>query len=119
MWKDNERGRTMKLITAIVQDADAHRLIATLTGKGFGTTKLATTGGFLREGNTTLLIGVEENKLDDALDIIKEVCKRRSQISSASVSSPSAASAYVPYPVEVTVGGATIFVQDVEQFIKV
>jgi uncharacterized protein YaaQ len=109
----------MKLITAIVQDADAHRLVTTLTEKGFGTTKLATTGGFLRAGNTTLLIGVENQKLDEAIELVKKICKKRNQVTTASVPSPGTASAYVPYPVEVTVGGAIVFVQDVEQFIKI
>ena len=45
----------MKLIVAIVQDEDAGRLVSALMDKGFGVTKLATTGGFLRAGNTTLI----------------------------------------------------------------
>ena len=52
----------MKLIVAIVQDEDAGRLVSALMDKGFGVTKLATTGGFLRAGNTTLISGVEDDK---------------------------------------------------------
>ena len=55
----------MKLIVAIVQDEDAGRVVSALMDKGFGVTKLATTGGFLRAGNTTLISGVEDEKLDD------------------------------------------------------
>ena len=60
----------MKLIIAIVQDEDASRLVNQLMKAGIGVTKLATTGGFLRAGNTTLLIGVDDAKLQGTLDII-------------------------------------------------
>ncbi|MGQ9510337.1 MAG: cyclic-di-AMP receptor [Thermaceae bacterium] len=53
----------MRLILAIVQDADAPGLTKALLEKGFRSTKLASTGGFLREGNTTLLLGVEGEQL--------------------------------------------------------
>ena len=59
----------MKLIIAIVQDEDASRLIGQLMNDGFGVTKLATTGGFLRAGNTTLLVGVDDDKLRNVMDI--------------------------------------------------
>lgn len=109
----------MKLIIAIVQDDDAGDLIDILTEDGFRVTKLATTGGFLKAGNTTLMIGVEKEKVDKVLASIEEVCKTREQV----VTSPSpvagSTGVYVPYPVEVEVGGATIFVVDVDQFIKI
>ena len=57
----------MKLIIAIVQDEDASRLVNKLMNEGFGATKLATTGGFLRSGNTTLLTGVDDDKLETAM----------------------------------------------------
>ena len=110
----------MKLIVAIVQDEDASRLVNTLMKEGFSVTKLATTGGFLRAGNTTLLLGVEDEKLRAAMDVIEHICKSRKHISvaptmPAMVDSHGAAT----YPVEVTVGGATVFVLEVEQFLKV
>ena len=70
----------MKLIIAIVQDEDSARLLSSLMKKGIGVTKLATTGGFLKAGNTTLLIGVDEERIDDAVDIIEKVCKSRKQL---------------------------------------
>ena len=73
----------MKLIVAIVQDEDAVRLVSALMEKGFGVTKLATTGGFLRAGNTTLISGVDDEKLDDALGIIEHICKSREQITAS------------------------------------
>lgn len=108
----------MKLIIAIVQDNDAGELIDALTEGGFRVTKLATTGGFLKSGNTTLMIGVEASKVDEVLGLIEDVCKTRDQV----VTSPSpvagSTGVYVPYPVEVEVGGATVFVVDVDKFIK-
>ena len=88
--------------------------------KGFGVTKLATTGGFLRAGNTTLISGVEDEQLDPALSIIERVCKSREQITaSATHMSGGTSGVYVPYPIKVTVGGATVFVLEVSQFLKV
>lgn len=109
----------MKLIIAIVQDEDASRLLGKLMAEGFGATKLATTGGFLRSGNTTLLAGVDDEKLDAAMSIIENTCKSRKQMAPMHTSVPGAGGMYVPaYPVQVTVGGATVFVLDVEQFHK-
>lgn len=108
----------MKLIIAIVQDDDAGELIDILTDSGFRVTKLATTGGFLKAGNTTLMIGVEINKVDEVLKVIEEVCKTRDQIITSPSPVAGSTGVYVPYPVEVEVGGATVFVVDVDKFIK-
>ena len=109
----------MKLIIAIVQDEDASRLINSLMSDGYRVTKLATTGGFLRSGNTTLLVGVEDDKLESAMAIIEQTCKSRKQIATSPAPISGTTGVYVPYPIEVTVGGATIFVLDVEQFTKI
>ncbi len=108
----------MKLIIAIVQDEDASRLISQLMTEGFGVTKLATTGGFLRAGNTTLLVGVEDERMQEAMDVVEKVCKSRKQIAASPASMVGVPGAYTPYPIEVVVGGATIFVLSVDQFIK-
>ena len=109
----------MKLIVAIVQDEDAGRLVSELMDKGFGVTKLATTGGFLRAGNTTLLVGVDDEKFDGAMAVIEKICKSRKQIATAPTSMTGVNGVYSPYPIEVMVGGATIFVLNVEQFTKI
>ena len=109
----------MKLIIAIVQDEDASRLVSSLMSEGYGVTKLATTGGFLRSGNTTLLIGVDDDKLQSAMGIVEKICKSRKQIATAPSPISGTTGVYVPYPIEVMVGGAIIFVLDVEQFVKV
>ncbi len=109
----------MKLIIAIVQDEDASRLVSNLMNEGYGVTKLATTGGFLRAGNTTLLVGVDDDKFDGAMAVIEKVCKSRKQIATSPSPVAGTTGVYVPYPIEVMVGGATIFVLNVEQFIKI
>ena len=108
----------MKLIIAIVQDEDASRLVNQLMKNGHGVTKLATTGGFLRAGNTTLLIGVDDEKMHTVMSIIEDVCKSRKQLAPSPATMAGTVGGYSPYPVEVTVGGATVFVMNVEQFIK-
>ena len=110
----------MKLIIAIVQDEDASRLVNQLMKNGYGVTKLATTGGFLRAGNTTLLIGVDDEKMSAVMKIIEDVCKSRKQLTTtpSSVSAMGGMPGASSYPVEVTVGGATVFVMSVDQFVK-
>ena len=108
----------MKLIIAIVQDEDASRLVSSLMNEGYSATKLATTGGFLRAGNTTLLLGVDEDRFDGAMKIIEKVCTSRKQIAPSQTPMAGNTGAYVPYPIEVMVGGATVFVMNVEQFVK-
>ncbi len=109
----------MKLIIAIVQDEDASHLISSLMNDGFSVTKLATTGGFLKSGNTTILTGVEDSQYDACLKIIEKVCKSRKQIATSPVTMGGATGMYAPYPIEVTVGGATVFVLNIENFIKI
>ena len=108
----------MKMIVAIVQDEESSRLVSALMNDGFGVTKLATTGGFLRAGNTTLLIGVDDERLNDALHIIEKLCKSRRQVATSPLTAGGAVGMYSQMPIEVTVGGATVFVLDVEQFAK-
>ena len=108
----------MKLIIAIVQDEDASRLVSNLMNEGYGVTKLATTGGFLRAGNTTLLVGVDDDKFEGAMHVIEKVCKSLKQIATSPSPVAGTTGVYVPYPIEVMVGGATVFVLNVEQFVK-
>ena len=117
--KGSMKGKiTVKLIIAIVQDEDASRLIGNLMNDGFSVTKLATTGGFLKSGNTTILAGVEDSRVQDCLGIIEKVCKSRKQIATSPVTMGGSSGMYASYPIEVTVGGATVFVLTVDQFVK-
>ncbi len=108
----------MKLVVAIVQDKDAHRLLSALTQSSFRATKLASTGGFLREGNTTLLIGVDDEQVDKVVDIISRTCQAREQLVTPLSPMGGPADSYIPYPVEIMVGGATVLVLNVERFEK-
>lgn len=103
----------MKLIIAIVQNDDSKRLIRALTKEGFSVTRMATTGGFLSGGNTTLMIGVEEERLQGALDIIRDRSSMRKEYMVIPSSLPGCAE-NASEPVQVTLGGATVFVLDVE-----
>lgn len=108
----------MKLVLAIVNDEDANRVITGLSKKGFGVTKLAATGGFLKAGNVTILIGTEDENVESVIEIIKEKSQQRTQLTSSPIpiGVPSDCSSY---PIEVRIGGATIFVLDVDRFEKV
>ena len=108
----------MKMITAIVNKKDTGTVCRRLTEDGFEFTKLATTGGFLRDGNTTLLIGVEDDKLEAAMEVIRHNCAQRLQKVPALPPAEMAAAVYHTCPAEVTVGGAIVFVSDVLHFEK-
>ena len=106
----------MKLMFAIVNNDDSHSVSTALTQNGFQATKLASTGGFLMSGNTTFLLCVDDSRVDDVINTIKEHSHKRKQFV------PNAASygagGYTSFPVEVSVGGATIFVSNIERFEK-
>ena len=108
----------MKMITAIINKKDTPNVCRSLTELHFEFTKLATTGGFLREGNTTLLIGVQDDALQNALTAIRNNCAQRVQ--KVPVVPPSALGTTLcaNYPTEVIVGGAIVFVSDVLHFEK-
>lgn len=108
----------MKLVVAVVQDKDSNRLSDALVKSNFRATKLATTGGFLKSGNTTFMIGTEDQHVQRVLDIIKENCQSRDQLVAPVSPMGGNADSYVPYPVEVEVGGATVFVLPIEQFMQ-
>jgi uncharacterized protein YaaQ len=107
----------MKMVLAVVQDHDAARLLENLAKKKFGVTKLASTGGFLKGGNTTLIIGVQDERLDELMELIEKLCKPRKHVIDPFPGGPG--EAYVPYPVEISVGGAAVFVLNVESFKKI
>jgi len=109
----------MKLILAIIDDEDAFHVQDALVEKGFRVTKLASTGGFLRSGKTTLISGVKEERIEEMVGILEKKCKSRKQITSVNSTHVNATESYVPYPVEVSVGGATIFVLNIEEFKQV
>ena len=107
----------MKLIIAIVNNDDSAVVSSALTSENFIVTKLSTTGGFLMVGNMTVLIGVPDDKVNSVIRIIDKYSKSRKQVMPSM--SEIGMEMYPTMPVEVTVGGATIFVLDVDRFEKV
>lgn len=107
----------MKLVLAIVQDQDATVLIDSVTEKNFRVTKLATSGGFLKAGNTTLLMGVEDERLEELLSILEKNCSER-EVTTSLLAMSIPGDTYIPEPINVKVGGATIFVLDVAQYTR-
>lgn len=108
----------MKLIIAIVNNDDAHFVNTSLTGAGFHITKISSTGGFLLSGNSTFLLGVDESRIDEALEIIKTHSKRRKQNVPLTAPGTLANNAALMNTASVTVGGATAFIIDVEKYIR-
>ena len=106
----------MKLIIAIVQSEDAKRLQAAFVDNKVGATKLASTGGFLREGNTTFLLGVEDEDVDGVLQLIEEHSQTREETINPGIH-PGISFEQPIEPVNITVGGATVFVLPVDQFL--
>ena len=106
----------MKMITAIVNKKDAGEVCDALAEAKIPFTRMASTGGFLKAGNLTLLIGLEDEQVDEAIEIIRKHCARRME------PIPSVVNAGVPafgyYKAEVLVGGATVFVSSIERFEK-
>ena len=111
----------MKMILAIVSNDDSSNVSRSLTKAKYSVTRLATTGGFLKKGNCTLMIGTEAEKVDEAIQLIKETCGKRQRIT-CNVPAPnigSISAGYMMMPMTVELGGATIFVTDVERFEKI
>ena len=109
----------MKLVFSIVSNDDANVVMKELNKEGYSVTKMASTGGFLRMGNVTLLVGTEEENVQSVIDIISKHSAKRKQVVFSADPHIGATAGFMPYPAEVEVGGATIFVIDVERFEKV
>jgi uncharacterized protein YaaQ len=106
----------MKLIIAIVQDEDTQTLTEALVGAGYRFTKVSTTGSFLRTGNTSLLIGVEDDVVPTIMGILRRTCRRRTQVAVPYSPALEPGLLYMPENFEVEVGGAVVFVADVQRF---
>jgi uncharacterized protein YaaQ len=106
----------MKLVLSIVNRDDSNALVDSLMRRGYRATVISTTGGFLREGNATILVGAEDDKVDEVLQLIKEGCHTRTQFVNPLPPVMEPGELYMPTPVEVQVGGATVFVMAVDSF---
>ncbi len=107
----------MKLVIGIINSDDANDLLTEITKASFQATKLSTSGGFLKMGNVTVLVGVEDEKVDEVVGIFKNCCSRRTQM--IPTAPPYLGEGFVSAaPVQVTIGGATLFIIDVDKMIK-
>lgn len=106
----------MKLVIAVVQGNDAETLLEALTARGYRATQINSAGGFLRERNVTLMIGVEDARVGDVREIITSNCHSRMRFVNPLMPIVEPGEFYVPNPVEVLVGGATMFVVAIERY---
>lgn len=104
-----------RLMTAFVQEQDAESAVQALAKLGFSVTRLPSRGGFLKRGNITLIIGLPAGLEDMAVRTMKNTCKRRVEFGNTLFPG---ANIPMPRPVEINVGGATIFVFEVERYIE-
>jgi uncharacterized protein YaaQ len=109
----------MKLVMAIVQQKDAGKLIDALNESEIQATVLASTGGFLREGNSTILTGIDDSLVEKVISVIGRVCHRREQLMTPIPPVVEPVDSYVTYPVKVEVGGAIVFVLNVEKMERI
>jgi len=106
----------MKLIIAIISNEDSSVLMKALIKQKYFVTKLSSSGGFLKRGNVTLMIGAHDEEIDDIIAIISDFSKTRKEFVPTSIIHEFGTTPSLPF--EVTVGGATLFIVDVEKFIK-
>jgi len=105
----------VKLIFAIVHNEDAGALVDALLEHEYRTTRLQSSGGFLKQSNATIIVGVEDDKVADVMAIVRETCTSRTQIVNPMPPIMEPGEFFLPYPLEVEVGGATVFVLPVER----
>jgi uncharacterized protein YaaQ len=107
----------MQLIFAIVHSDDAPGLLDALTRRSYRATRINTAGGFLKESNATILLGVQNDQVDEVLSVIQSNCQTRTQYVNPLPPVMEPGEFYMPYPVEVQIGGATVFVLEVEDVV--
>ena len=109
----------MKLIYAIIRNDNEDDVTSALNKEGYSVTKLATTGGFLKKGNVTIMIGTDDEKVEHAIEVIRKECgkSQRITVNMPYISGTSMVN-YATMPMSVEVGGATIFVVNVDRFEK-
>lgn len=108
-----------KLVLAVLQGSDADNTIRNLNEHGFIVTLLSSTGGFLKKKSTTVMIGVEEDRLEEVMDLLRKYAGRRQEKIYQAVPMPHGEiSATPPIPMDVVAGGAAVFVLDLEDLRK-
>ena len=105
----------VRLVVAVVNHEDAGALVDALLEKEYRATRLHSSGGFLKQSNATVVLGVEDDRVDDVMSIITEHCTSRTQVVNPMPPIMEPGEFFMPYPLEVEVGGATVFVLPVER----
>ena len=106
----------MKLVVAIVHSEDAGPLVDALLEREYRATRLHSSGGFLRQSNATVLLAVDDDQVEEVIDLVRENCTARTQIVNPMPPIMEPGEFFMPYPLEVQVGGATVMVVPVELF---
>lgn len=115
---DSPKNGPLKLVIIIAADSDADRLMRELVERGYPATKISSTGGFLHRGNASILSGVDAADVDGVLDLVRELCQARTEYVPVQTLPFFGEGSTLSEPVEVRVGGAIVFVVNVEQFEK-
>jgi uncharacterized protein YaaQ len=108
--------RAVKLVVAIVHNEDAGALVDAMLERDFRATRLHSSGGFLRQSNATVLLGVDDDQVEDVMAIVRDTCTSRTQVVNPMPPIMEPGEFFMPYPLEVEVGGATVFVVPVDRF---
>ena len=106
----------MKLVVAIIHNEDAGALVDALLEGEHRATRLHSSGGFLKQSNATIVVGADDDKVDAVLEIIRANCTSRTQVVNPMPPIMEPGEFFMPYPLEVEFGGATVFVLPVERF---
>jgi uncharacterized protein YaaQ len=109
----------VKLLFAIVHHEDAGILVDALLDREYRATRLQSSGGFLKQSNATIMLAVDDAKVEDVLSIIRESCHSRSQVVNPMPPIMEPGEFFMPFPLEVEVGGATVFVVPIERFERI
>ena len=109
----------MKLVVAIVHNEDAKVLIDVLLKHEHRATWLHSWGGFLKQSNSTVIVGVEDDKVDEIIGHVRENCHSRTQTVSPIPPIMEPGEFFLPYPLEVDVGGAVVFILPIDRFERI
>jgi uncharacterized protein YaaQ len=108
--------KPMKMAVCIVHSRDKNKVTDELVRAGFKFTVIGSTGGFLREGNTTFLIGIDDDELPALLNVVESNCQTRDQVVNVMPFEAGPQGGFMSSPVKVPVGGAVVFVLPIESF---
>lgn len=104
----------MKLVLAVIQNEDESPLIQAMETRGLGITRIGSSGGFLRANNVTLMMAVEDDQIEHVLDLLNKYCKRRTKQLRPSAPAMEARERF-PGAVPIQIGGATVFILNLER----